>query len=128
MTLFLVSGVVVLLGGLFNNYMVGQFKIEYAKRLAGSGLDGSSQVDVPYGVSASVIESWLGRVADTAANLPAMVLTQPAGFQRHAARLTLAAGMADKNFLQLRKAFWKIGEELRGNLSFIAARAQNARN
>jgi hypothetical protein len=60
--------------------------------------------------------------------LATMILAQPAGFQRHTPRLHLAFGVSDKNFLQSREAFRKIGEEFSGDFALIAARPKDARN
>ena len=60
--------------------------------------------------------------------LPAMILAQPAGFQRQAARLIFAAGVAGKNFPQSCQAFRKISEDFSGDFAFVAARPKDARN
>ncbi len=60
--------------------------------------------------------------------LPAMILAQPAGFQRHAPRLILAIGITDKNFLQSCESFRKICEEFSGDFPLVAARPKDARN
>jgi hypothetical protein len=54
--------------------------------------------------------------------LAAMILAQPAGFQRHAPRLIFAIGMPYKNFLQTCEAFRKIGEDFGRNFPLVAAR------
>jgi len=54
--------------------------------------------------------------------LPAMILAQPAGFQRYAARLILAIiRMSDKNFPQTSQAFRKIREDFSGDFTLVAA-------
>jgi hypothetical protein len=60
--------------------------------------------------------------------LTAMILAQPARFQRQEARLALAIGITDKNLLQSCEPFRKISEELGRNFAFVAARPQDARN
>jgi hypothetical protein len=60
--------------------------------------------------------------------LTAMILAQPAGFQRDAARLILAIGMSYKNFPQSCQAFRKISKDFSGNFALIAARPKDARN
>jgi hypothetical protein len=60
--------------------------------------------------------------------LPAMILAQPAGFQRHAPRRNLALGMSGENFPQSREAFRKISEDFSGDFALVAARPQDARN
>ncbi len=54
--------------------------------------------------------------------LPAMILAQPAGFQRYAARLILAMRMSDVDFPQSGQAFRKISEDFSGDFAFVAAR------
>ncbi len=55
--------------------------------------------------------------------LPAMILAQPAGFQRYAARLMLAIiRMSDKDFPQSCQAFRKISEDFSGDFALVAAR------
>ena len=60
--------------------------------------------------------------------LSAMILAQPAGFQRYAARLIHAVGESDKNFPQSCQALRKISEDFSGDFALIAARPKNARN
>src|SRR6266849_9176616 len=60
--------------------------------------------------------------------LPALILAQPAGFQRHAARLVLAVGMPHKNLPQQRQPPRKIGQDFSRDFAFVAARPQDARN
>jgi hypothetical protein len=60
--------------------------------------------------------------------LPPMVLAQPAGFQRRAARLILAFHMSNKNFLQSCQAFREIGKDFGGDFALIATRSEDARN
>ena len=51
-----------------------------------------------------------------------MILAQPAGFQRYAARLILAIiRMSDKNFPQTSQAFRKIREDFSGDFTLVAA-------
>ncbi len=55
--------------------------------------------------------------------LPAMILAQPAGFQRYAARLILAIiRVSDKNFLQSCQPFRKISQDFSGHFALVAAR------
>ena len=58
--------------------------------------------------------------------LPAMILAQPAGFQRHAARLILAVGRSGKNFPQSWEALRKISEDFSSDFALIAARPKDA--
>ena len=52
-----------------------------------------------------------------------MILAQPAGFQRYAARLMLAIiRMSDKDFPQSCQAFRKISEDFSGDFALVAAR------
>ncbi|WP_062303771.1 hypothetical protein [Demequina subtropica] len=74
MTLFIVSGIVVVLGSLLNASLVSRFAKEYERRVTGTGT-GSEPPAIPYGVSRAVLASWFERLTDVAANLPAMVLT-----------------------------------------------------
>src|SRR6266581_2111128 len=60
--------------------------------------------------------------------LPAMILTQPAGFQRQATRLIVAFGATDKHFPQSCKAFRKISEDFSGDFALVAARPKDASN
>jgi len=60
--------------------------------------------------------------------LPAMILAQPAGFQRYAARLIPAIGMSGKNFPQSCEALGKISEDFSSDFALIAARSKDARN
>src|SRR5437016_14186493 len=60
--------------------------------------------------------------------LSTMILAQPAGFQRHAARLIPAVGKSDKNLPQSCQALRKISEDFSGDFALIAARPKNARN
>jgi hypothetical protein len=57
--------------------------------------------------------------------LAPMVLAKPARFHADALRFRFVACPANKYFLQSRETLGKIGEELRGNLTFVAARAEN---
>jgi len=58
-----------------------------------------------------------------------MILAQPAGFQRYAARLIpTIIRMSDKNFPQSYQAFRKIREDFSGDFALVAARPQDARN
>jgi len=54
--------------------------------------------------------------------LAAMILAEPAGFQRHAPRLISATGVSGENFAQPCQAFRKISEDFCRNFSFVAAR------
>jgi hypothetical protein len=54
--------------------------------------------------------------------LPAMILAQPAGFQRQAPRFILAFRVSDKNFLQSCQAGRKVSEEFSGDFPLVAAR------
>lgn len=60
--------------------------------------------------------------------LAAVILAEPAVFQRRPTRLQFPSGVADENFLQLRQPLRKIRKQFRGNLAFISARPQNVRN
>ena len=60
--------------------------------------------------------------------LAAMVLAQPAGFQKRAARLVPAFGLADKNFLQFCEAFRKIRKDFGSDFALVATRSKDARN
>src|SRR5215831_9847422 len=60
--------------------------------------------------------------------LPVMILTEPAGFEPHAHRLTLASGIAYKHFVQVAESFGKVSEHFGSDLAFIASRAKNARH
>ena len=60
--------------------------------------------------------------------LPAMILAQPAGFQRYAARLILAVGRSGKNFPQSCEALRKISEDFSSDFALIAARPKDAGN
>jgi hypothetical protein len=60
--------------------------------------------------------------------LPAMILAQPAGFQRHAPRLSLTLRVSDKNFPQSCQSFWKISQEFSGDFALVAGRFQDACN
>jgi len=60
--------------------------------------------------------------------LPVMILTEPAGFEPHAHRLTLASGIAYKHFVQAAESFGKVREQFGGNFAFITSRAKNARH
>src|SRR2546423_8587951 len=60
--------------------------------------------------------------------LSAMILAQPAGFQRYAARLILAVGKSDKNLPQSCQTLRKISEDFSGDFALVAARPKDARN
>src|SRR5215813_10430689 len=60
--------------------------------------------------------------------LPVMILTKPAGFESRAHRLTLAAGIAHKHFVQGTESFRKVGEQFSGDFALVASRAKNARH
>jgi len=58
--------------------------------------------------------------------LAAMILAEPAGPQLHG--LGLALGTVQKNLLQFRKPFRKIGKDSSGNFALIASRTKDARH
>jgi hypothetical protein len=60
-------------------------------------------------------------------SLAAMILADPKGLKTDAARLRLSGAVSDEHFLDSCEAFREIGEQVRSNFAFIAARTQDVR-
>lgn len=80
MTLFIIAGVVALLGSFLNVIVAMRYRAAYKKRL--DSLLESSQLTLGYGLNPSVIGNWFERVADVSANFPAVILTLVAFMDR----------------------------------------------
>lgn len=73
MTLFIVAALVALLGSVFNSVLAAAYRTEYDRRLRVAMKKSGSTLG--YGLSPDVLGTWFERVADVAANFPAVVLT-----------------------------------------------------